>query len=180
MSHFIDRLQGRIFMSSRLPALSLGQSRAATKTDRAIPDPFANPAFFDAILWRRFVAHVIDSFVIVFVIIGAWMALLIANIVTFGLLSIPMAFASLFAPILYYSLFIGSGRSATPGMRVVDIEVRRIDGLRPTPAHGLLRTMLFYATIGLLTPLVLLVALFSDKRRAAHDYLSGTIVINTR
>lgn len=167
-------------MSSRLPALSLGQSSAATQTGRIIPDPFADPAFYDAVLWRRFVAHVIDSFVIVFFIVGAWMALLIANLVTFGLLSIPMAFASVFAPILYYSLFIGSGRSATPGMRVVDIEVRKIDGGRPTPAHGLLRTILFFATIGLFTPLILLVALFSDRRRAAHDYLSGTIVINTR
>lgn len=167
-------------LPSRLPALGLGQSRAVAQTGQIKPDPFADPAYYDTVLWRRFVAHVIDSFVIVFVIVGAWMALLIANIVTFGLLSIPMAFASLFAPILYYSLFIGSGRSATPGMRVVDIEVRRIDGGRPTPAHGLLRTVLFYATIGLLTPLVLLVALFSDKRRAAHDYLSGTIVVNTR
>ena len=37
---------------------------------------------------------------------------------------------------------------------------------------------LYWVTVSFLTPLVLLVAFFNDRRRLLHDMLVGTIVIN--
>ena len=37
----------------------------------------------------------------------------------------------------------------------------------------------FWLTVSLLTPFVLLVGLFNDRRRLLHDMLLGTIVINS-
>ena len=38
---------------------------------------------------------------------------------------------------------------------------------------------LFYLSVTVTSMLILLVALFNDRRHCAHDYLSGTVVINT-
>jgi uncharacterized RDD family membrane protein YckC len=38
----------------------------------------------------------------------------------------------------------------------------------------------YWFTVSFLTPLILLVAFFNDRRRLLHDMLVGTIVINNR
>jgi uncharacterized RDD family membrane protein YckC len=40
--------------------------------------------------------------------------------------------------------------------------------------------VLFYASVALLTPLVLLVSLFTDRKRLLHDLLLGSVIVNTR
>ncbi len=39
--------------------------------------------------------------------------------------------------------------------------------------------MVYWISISVLTPLVLLVGLFNARRRLLHDFLLGTVVINT-
>ncbi|OYX08093.1 MAG: RDD family protein, partial [Rhizobiales bacterium 32-66-8] len=36
----------------------------------------------------------------------------------------------------------------------------------------------FWFSVSMLTPFVLLVALFNGRRRLVHDYLVGTVVVN--
>jgi uncharacterized RDD family membrane protein YckC len=74
-------------------------------------------------------------------------------------------------------LTIGGRRSATPGMRIMDITVRTWDGRRPGYFQAVVQTILFYATVGLTTWLILAVALFNGRRRCLHDYLCGTLVV---
>jgi uncharacterized RDD family membrane protein YckC len=38
--------------------------------------------------------------------------------------------------------------------------------------------VVFWITVSALTPLILLVSLFNDRRRCLHDLLVGTVVIN--
>ena len=134
-------------------------------------------ALYDDILWKRFVAHVIDSVIILFVLAGAWLVLLIANIVSFGLLSFPLVVLGTLVPLLYYSLFVSSERPSTPGMRIMEVEVLTWEGKRPTFPQALLRIVLYYASFSLLTPLILIAVFFNDRRRAVHDFLSGTVVV---
>ena len=42
-----------------------------------------------------------------------------------------------------------------------------------------MHAVVFWLTVSLLTPFVLLVGLFNDRRRLLHDMLVGTVVINT-
>jgi uncharacterized RDD family membrane protein YckC len=71
---------------------------------------------------------------------------------------------------------LGGRNQATTGMRIMGIRLDRLDG---RPVDGLLavvHTVLFWAGNVLLTPLVLLVALFADRKRTLHDLLLGTVV----
>ena len=43
---------------------------------------------------------------------------------------------------------------------------------------GAVHAIGFWLTVSLLTPFVLLVGLFNDRKRLLHDMLLGTIVIN--
>ncbi|MEN8196593.1 MAG: RDD family protein [Pseudomonadota bacterium] len=158
-------------LSMKPPAFTLG-GRGAAMTDN-----LADKALYADILWTRFIAHVIDSVILVFALAGAWLALAIANIVTFGLLSLPLVLAGTLVPLLYYSLFVASDRPSTPGMRLMNVHVLTWEGRRPTFPQALLRIVLYYASISLLSPLILLVVFFNDKRRTVHDLLSGTVVV---
>jgi uncharacterized RDD family membrane protein YckC len=82
--------------------------------------------------------------------------------------------------ICYYGLTFGSPASATIGMRVMDIEMRTWYGAPAYFVLGAVHAIVYWITISFLTPLILLVALFNQRRRLLHDMLVGTIVINSR
>jgi uncharacterized RDD family membrane protein YckC len=139
------------------------------------PDPLANPDYYDGLLWRRPLAFFIDL-----AILGAiFFMLVMANVFTFGLLGV---FIAILWPtillVLYATLLIGGPGAGTIGMRCLGLQVRSWEGARPTHLQAAIMSALFC----LLTPwtggIILIVALFSDRRRLAHDFLSGTVVIN--
>jgi uncharacterized RDD family membrane protein YckC len=43
---------------------------------------------------------------------------------------------------------------------------------------GSVHAVVFWITVSAITPLVLVVSLFNERRRCLHDFLVGTIVIN--
>lgn len=158
----------------RIPSLGFGTS----SWHDAGPNPAVHPASYRNIVLRRFLAWLIDAVILLVLMGGAFVVLLISNIVTFGLLALPASLAFLLVPLAYYTLLLGGPRAATPGMRLIRIELRSWDNGRPGYAQALLRTVLHYATVTLLSPLVLIVMLCNERGRAAHDYLSGTVVVN--
>ncbi len=42
-----------------------------------------------------------------------------------------------------------------------------------------MHALIFWFSVGLLTPLVLLVGLFTRRRQLLHDLLLGTVVVNS-
>ena len=91
----------------------------------------------------------------------------------------------LFTPIaviwalVYYGMTLGSPASATIGMRAMDIEMRTWYGAPAYFVLGAVHAVVFWITVSALTPLILLVCLFNERRRCLHDMLLGTIVINS-
>jgi len=80
--------------------------------------------------------------------------------------------------VCYYGFTLGSPASATIGMRVMDLEMRTWYG---SPAYfvlGAVHAVVFWASVSILTPFILLVAFFNDRHRLLHDMLVGTVVIN--
>ena len=136
------------------------------------PDPLSRPELFDGVMFRRVIAYLID----VTILSGAVLFLWFLVVVTLGLLGPIAALVTPVIPIAYHSLLIGGPNSATIGMRMMGIEVRRLDGGRPDLGLALMQTLLFYATLAL-TGLLLIVALFNDRRRCLHDWLSGTVTV---
>lgn len=137
------------------------------------PDPMSHPELFDGVVFKRVVGYLID----VLILGGAALFLWFLVLFTLGLLGPIAAVITALLPLAYHTLLIGGPNSATIGMRLMGVEVRRIDGGRPDLVQALIQTMLFYATLAL-TGLLLVVALFNDRRRCLHDWLSGTLVVN--
>src|SRR5712691_11495708 len=144
-------------------------------------DPVASPELFEGVLARRVVAFFIDVVIITVPILFASLFIFLFGLFTFFLgwflfLLLPPA-ASIWS-IFYYGLTFGSPASATIGMRVVDLEMRTWYGAPVYFVLGAVHAIVFWITVSMLTPLVLIVSLFNDRRRCLHDMLVGTIVIN--
>ncbi len=144
-------------------------------------DPAANPELFDGVLARRVLAFFIDFLVIAIPVVLAAMFIFVFGIVTLGfgwVLYWLLPPASVVWAIVYFGLTLGSDRSATIGMRVMDVEMRTWYG---TPAYfvlGAVHAIAFWFTVSFFTPFVLLVAFFNQRRRLLHDILLGTVIIN--
>ena len=146
-------------------------------------DPAVSPELFEGVLARRLLAFIIDLIILAIPVVFLAMFIFIVGIVTFGL---GFVFYALLSPamvlwaLIYYGTTLGSRHSATIGMRAMDIEMRTWYG---SPAYfvlGAVHAVVFWVTISVLTPLVLLVCLFNERRRCLHDMLVGTVVINNQ
>jgi uncharacterized RDD family membrane protein YckC len=144
-------------------------------------DPASNPELFEGVLARRFLAFIIDAVIIGVPLLLATIFIFILGLVTFGLgwlLFWLWSPAAAIWAICYYGLTFGSPASATIGMRVMDLEMRTWYGAPAYFVLGAAHAVVFWISVSFLTPLILLVALFNDRRRLLHDMLAGTIVIN--
>ncbi len=140
------------------------------------PDPLDDPELYDGVLWRRPAAYLLDVVLIALAGFAVWTLLGLLTVLSFGLLLPLQVVVLILLPLAYHTWFIGS-RGATPGMRAFDVELRCWTGERPDFARAALQTALFYVTVTLTTWLILIVALFNDRRRTLHDYLAATVGI---
>jgi uncharacterized RDD family membrane protein YckC len=144
-------------------------------------DPQRNPELFEGVLARRVVAFVIDFIVISIPVVLAAMFIFAFGIVTLGL---GFALYWLLPPgavvwaLIYFGATLGGPRSATIGMRVMDLEMRTWYGAPAYFVLGAVHAIVFWVSISALTPFILLVAFFNERRRLLHDILLGTVVIN--
>ena len=148
----------------------------ATDWSDGPPHPRDAPALYEGLLWRRILAYLVDVVVIAVLSAAAWVAVVIIGALTFGLL-IPLGIVVLaLIPLTYHTTFIGR-RGATPGMRLFDLEMVSLVGRQPDYPQAFLATVLFYATVAMTASMILIVALFNDRRRTVHDILAGTLVL---
>jgi uncharacterized RDD family membrane protein YckC len=87
--------------------------------------------------------------------------------------------ASLIWAIVYYGMSLGGPHSATIGMRVMDLEMRTWYGEPSYFVLGAMHAILFWVSLSIFTPLILLTGLFNGRRRLLHEMLLGTVIINT-
>jgi uncharacterized RDD family membrane protein YckC len=133
----------------------------------------------EGVLIRRVFAWLIDVLLIGLICVALWVALMLFGLVTLGL-GLPLLGILPFVPFCYHMLFLAGPASATPGQSALGLVVRRNDDFgRPTPVQALVSTLLFYATLAT-SGLLLLIALFTVRRRTLHDLISGLVVVRTR
>jgi uncharacterized RDD family membrane protein YckC len=144
-------------------------------------DPVANPELFEGVLVRRSIAFLIDIIIIAIPVLLAALFVFVFGLITLGLGWVLFKLlwpATVIWALVYYGLTFGSAASATIGMRIMDLEMRTWYGAPAYFVLGAVHGLLYWVTISFLTPLVLLVAFFNERRRLLHDMLVGTIVIN--
>jgi uncharacterized RDD family membrane protein YckC len=144
-------------------------------------DPVRNPELFKGVVMRRALAFVIDVIIIAVPVAFAGLFILLFGFVTFGLgwlLFWLLQPATIVWALLYYGFTLGSPASATIGMRCMDIQLRTWYGAPCYFVLGAVHAIAFWISISVLTPLVLIVCLFNDRRRQLHDFVLGTVVVN--
>jgi uncharacterized RDD family membrane protein YckC len=157
----------------------------AWRSDGGVPphafDPWLQPELFRGVLTRRVIAFLIDLIVLSVPIVLAILFIAVFGLVTLGLgwaLFWLVSPASIIWALVYYGASLGGPHSATLGMRVMDLELRTWYGAPGYFLLGAMHAVLFWISVSVLSPLVLLVGLFNGRRRLLHDVVLGTVVIN--
>lgn len=144
-------------------------------------DPATHPEFFEGVLARRLIAFFIDLIVIAIPIVFLAILIFAFGIVTLGfgwLLFWLLSPLSVIWAIVYFGLTLGSPRSASIGMRVMEIEMRTWYGAPAYFVLGAIHVIAFWFSVSFFTPLILLVCFFNHRRRLLHDIVLGTIIVN--
>lgn len=144
-------------------------------------DPDTHPELFEGVLARRVVAFVIDLIIIALPVVGAAMFIFIIGLITFGLgwaLYWLLSPASVVWALFYYGITLGGPASATPGMRAMELEMRTWYGEPCYFVLGAVHAIVYWVSVSVLSPLILVVGFFNPRKRLLHDMVVGTIVIN--
>ena len=141
-------------------------------------DPVSQPELFEGLRTKRIFAFFIDAIAIALLSGAAAVVILFVGIFTLGLGWLAYAFLWQGVALLYTAFTLGGPTSATPGMRALGLEMRLWHGARMYPLLAAMHLLLFWLSVGVITPFVLLVSLFSDRKRLLHDIILGTLVIN--
>jgi uncharacterized RDD family membrane protein YckC len=146
--------------------------------DRVLYDPTDEPDLYDGVLAKRVVAFFIDAFFVVALMIPAALMVFILGFITLGLawFLFPVLFAVV--ALTYVALTLGGPMSGTPGMRLTGIEFRTWSGQRMFPLLAVMHALIFWFSVGLLTPVVLLVGLLTYRKQLLHDLILGVVALN--
>ena len=139
------------------------------------------PELFEGVLPRRVVAFIIDLIIIAVPLVAASMFIFVLGLLTFGLgwaLFWLLSPASVVWALVYYGITLGSPASATIGMRAMEIEMRTWYGAPAYFVLGAVHAVVYWISVSVLTPFILVVGFFNARRRLLHDMLVGTVLIN--
>ncbi len=141
-------------------------------TSTRLPDPQYDAAYYDGVLPKRFFAWAIDAALI-------FSCMILLSIFTAGIafmLWIPVHAALAF----FYRWTTIKNRSATFGMRVMNIELRGPSGAPLTPAEAALHTgsFLAFAFFFLIQLVSIGMMIGRPFNRSLPDELVGSVMIN--
>jgi uncharacterized RDD family membrane protein YckC len=135
-------------------------------------------AALEGVRRKRVFAYVDDLLLITLIYATLMLALGLAGIIPPGR---PWLFAPPLYPliaIVYNAVSIGRSGVGTPGMRMAGLRMSLRDG-RPAPVLNIVaHALFFYLSIVLLTPLALLVGVWSKQKRFLHDRGAEVMITN--
>jgi len=138
----------------------------------ALPDPDTQPEFYSGVPMKRLLAWIVDTALVLA------LCLLILPFTAFtGLFFFPLLM--LVTGFLYRWATL-SGGSSTWGMRLMSIEIRKLDGDRLDGGTAFLHTMGYSLSMAFfLVQLVSMVLMATSFRgQGVSDYLLGTTAVN--
>ncbi len=133
-------------------------------------------AAFDGVRTKRIFAVLIDWLIVLALCVPVALVIFLLGVFTLGLGFFLYAAMFPAVALLYSGFTMGGDNQATIGMRVMDIHVERIDGQKIDFLTAVAHTFLFWAGNVVATPLILLVTLFTENKRAVHDLLTESVV----
>ena len=132
----------------------------------------------EVVLFRRVWAWLLDLLLVGGIVMVLWVLLVGFGLLTFGL-GFPLLGLLPVVPLLYHTLFVAGGRSATPGQVLMDLTVRRDQDMgRPSLLQAILFTAGLWLTLGA-GVIWLAAALVTSRHRTLHDLVSGLVVVRS-
>lgn len=137
----------------------------------SLPSPLPAAAL-QGVRTRRMTAVFIDLIIVGFLAFAIWAVL---GVLSLGLLwfILPPLFPII--AFFYNGITVSGWRMGTPGMRMMDLEVRLTDGSPAPFLHAAVHAVLFY--ISWMFPVVFIVSLLASDKRCLHDMLANMIVL---
>lgn len=138
-----------------------------------LPDPERQAGFYDGVTIKRGLAWLIDTVLI------SVLTLIVSTLSIVGLFIMPLVF--LVTSFLYRWAFIAGG-SATPGMRLMAIEFRNMQGARLNNGQAFMHTLGYTITVStLILQAISIVLMFTSERgQGLTDMVLGTTALNRR
>ncbi|WP_324754683.1 RDD family protein [Roseovarius sp. Pro17] len=142
--------------------------------DLHLPDPVAQPEFYASVPTKRLLAWLIDSLLILIFCV-------VALVLTLGIGFFFLPALMLTVGFVYRTATLARG-SATWGMALMALELRRHDGARLDTLTALLHTLGYSVSMAFVIPQVVSVLLMLTGQRAQglSDLVLGTVAINRR
>lgn len=134
---------------------------------------------YDGVRTRRVMAVIVDYLIVALLTIPVAILVFVFGILTLGLGWVLFSVLVPIVALTYVWFTLGSTDQATTGMKLMGVRLERLDGRPVDGMLAVIHSVLFWAGNVILTPLVLLVSLFADRKRTLHDLLLGTVVIRT-
>jgi uncharacterized RDD family membrane protein YckC len=134
---------------------------------------------YDGVRTRRVFAFLIDYLIVGLLVVLAAVVVAFIGILTFGLGWLLYGILVPLVALVYVWNTMGGPSQATIGMRMMGIRLDRLDGVPIGGMTAVVHSVLFWAGNVVLTPLILLATLFTDRKRTVHDLLLGTVVTRT-
>ncbi|UXT21954.1 RDD family protein [Agrobacterium tumefaciens] len=135
---------------------------------------------YSGVLSRRIFAFLIDYAIVLLLCIPAAVIVFFLGVITLGLGFFLYPALFVIVAVLYFGMTLGGPSQATPGMRAMGIAMARMDGRRIDFLLSTVHIVLFWVINSVLTPLILLAGLFTERSRLVHDFLLGTAIVRTR
>ena len=148
-----------------------------------LADPVVEADLYHGVLKRRFLAFLVDVVIISLPVVLATLLIAVFGVVTLGLgwsLFWLISPASAIWAVVYYGASLGGPHSATPGMRLLGIQMRTLSGAPGYFLLGAAHAVLYWLSVSFLSPFVVLVGVFNRRRRLLHDFVLGTVMVNNR
>ena len=122
---------------------------------------------------RRIVAVGFD-FVLVSILVALFWTASVVLTLGFALFFLPPLWP--IVAFFYNGLTVSGAGMATPGMRLMDLEMRmHEDGRRVPFVNAAVQAVLFY--VSWFFPPILLVSLVDSEKRCLHDILAGVVIV---
>ncbi|MEL6912991.1 MAG: RDD family protein [Pseudomonadota bacterium] len=137
-----------------------------------LPDPHRQAGFYAGVPFKRLVAFLIDTLVV-------FAAATLVALLSLGLFFFVFVFVITVVGFFYRVGTLASG-SATWGMRLVGIELRRQDGGTFSTGDAVLHTLGFYVSMAVapLQLLSIILMLVTERGQGISDLFFGTVALN--
>jgi uncharacterized RDD family membrane protein YckC len=122
---------------------------------------------------RRIIAVCLDLVIVSLLVALVWTASIVLTL-GLALLILPPLFP--IVAFFYNGLTVSGPRMATPGMRVMDLEMRLNESGQRVPfINAAVQAVLFY--VSWCFPPIFLVSLVDSEKRCLHDILAGVVIV---